>query len=306
MGKTYIFGHKNPDTDSIVSSLVMADFERKMGNPDAVSCRLGMLNKETEYVLNYANVEPPMLIEDLEDGSEIIIVDTANPDELIPNLSNVKIKKIVDHHQVLLSTSYPLFYRAEPVGCTETVMYKLYKENNLEIDKKIATLMLSAIISDTLLLKSPTCTDDDRNAVKELSKIANVDYNKYGMDMLKAGTDLSSFTIDEILHLDAKAINLKDVKAMIAQVNTASIPEVMKMQDDLEAGMKKIIDENNLDLFMFLVTDIVNSNTQTIALGKRADLVEKSYGVKLVNNSALLEGVVSRKKQVVPIMTENA
>ena len=206
MGKTYIFGHKNPDTDSITSSLVMADFERKLGNADVVSCRLGMVNKETEYVLNYVGEKAPELIEDLEDGAEVILVDTANPGESIPNLANVKIKKIVDHHQVLLNTSYPLFYRAEPVGCTETIMYKLYKENGLEIDKKIATLMLSAIISDTLLLKSPTCTPDDVKAVQELSKIAEIDYNTYGLEMLKAGTDLSSFTIEQILSLDAKMI----------------------------------------------------------------------------------------------------
>lgn len=306
MGKTYIFGHKNPDTDSIISSIVMADFEKKMGNPYAVACRLGMVNKETEYVLNYVGVESPMFIEDLENGAEVIIVDTANPGELIPNLNNVKIKRIVDHHQVLLSTGYPLFYRAEPVGCTETIMYKLYKENNFEIDKKIATLMMSAIISDTLLLKSPTCTDDDRRIVKELAKIAEVDYEAYGMDMLKAGTDLSSFSIDEILHLDAKAIALKDVKSLIAQVNTASIPEVMTMKADLESRMKEIIEEEGLDLFLLLITDIVNSNSQVIAHGKSASLVEKAYGVTLEDNTALLEGVVSRKKQVVPIMTENA
>ena len=185
-------------------------------------------------------------------------------------------------------------------------MYKLYKENNLKIDKKIATLMLSAIISDTLLLKSPTCTEDDKNAVKELSKIAELNYETYGLEMLKAGTDISSFTIDQILNLDAKSINLKEVKSIIAQVNTASIPEVMKMKSDLEAGMNKIIKENNLDLFMFLITDIINSNSQVIALGQKANIVEKAYGVKLENNTALLHGVVSRKKQVVPIMTENA
>ncbi len=306
MGKTYIFGHKNPDTDSIISSLVMTEFEKRTGNAEVVACRLGMVNKETEYILNYVGIEAPELIEDLEDGEEVIIVDTANPGELIPNLENVKIKKIVDHHQVLLNTSYPVFYRAEPVGCTETIMYKLYKEHNLQIDKKIATLMLSAIISDTLLLKSPTCTEDDINAVKELSKIAEINYETYGMDMLKAGTDLSSFTIEQILALDAKAISLKDKKSIIAQVNTASIPEVMKMKSDLEAGMNKIINENGLDLFMLLITDIINSNTQTIALGNSANIVEKAYNVKLQDNTALLEGVVSRKKQVVPIMTENA
>jgi len=306
MNKVFVFGHKNPDTDSIISSLVVADFEKKLGNENVISCRLGNINKETQYILDYLGLEAPMFIEDLEDGSEVIIVDTANPGELIPNLANVKIKKIIDHHQVLLNTGYPLFYRAEPVGCTETIMYKLYKENNLSIDKTIATLMLSAIISDTLLFKSPTCTDDDIAVAKELAKIAEIDYESYGMDMLKAGTDLSSFSIAEILSLDAKAINLKDKKSIIAQVNTASISDVMKMKSDLEQEITKIIEENNLDLFMFLITDIVNSNSQVIALGNSASIIEKAYGVKLEDNTALLTGIVSRKKQVVPIMTENA
>lgn len=305
MEEILVFGHKNPDTDSITSSLVMANLENKLGNK-AKACRIGKVNKETEYVLNYLGIEAPEFIEDVEDGQEIIIVDTANPAELIPNLENAKIKKIVDHHQVLLNTSYPVFYRAEPVGCTETIMYKLYKENNIEIDEKIAILMISAIISDTLLFKSPTCTKTDIETAKELAKIAKIDIEKYGMEMLKAGTDLSSFTIDEILKLDAKETSLKDVKTIINQVNTASIPEVMKMQKDLEIGMQKVIDEKGLDLFVLLITDIVNSNSQVIALGKNASLVEKSYSVKLENNTALLKGVVSRKKQVIPIMTENA
>jgi len=267
MGKVLIFGHKNPDTDSITSSLVMANLEKKLGN-DVEACRLGKVNKETEYVLNYVGVEAPRLIEDVEDGGEVIIVDTANPGELIPNLANVKIKKIVDHHQVLLNTSYPLYYRAEPVGCTETVMYKLYKENGVEIDKTIATLMVSAIISDTLLFKSPTCTDQDVTVAKELAKIAEIDLEKYGLDMLKAGTDISSFTIEEILNLDAKQTSIKNIKTIVNQVNTASIPDVMKMQKDLEDGINKIINEKELDLFVLLITDIVNSNSQVIALKK--------------------------------------
>lgn len=306
MEKTYIFGHKNPDTDSITSSLVMTDFERKLGNASVVACRLGNLNKETEYVLNYLGIEAPELIETIDDGANVILVDHNSPKESIDNLENLNVLKVVDHHPVKLETSYPLFYRAEPVGCTETIMYKLYKENGFEISKTIATLMVSAIISDTLLLKSPTTTDDDRKAVRELAEIAGIDPEVYGLEMLKAGTDLSSFTIDEILHLDAKKIDFKEVKSIVNQVNTADISEVMKLKSDLEARMNEIIEEENLDLFMFLITDIVNSNSEVIALGKSASLVEKAYGVKLENNTALLEGVVSRKKQVVPVMTENA
>ena len=306
MGKTYIFGHKSPDTDSITSSLVMAEFEKKLGNTDVVACRLGNINKETEYVLNYFGIEAPEMLENVNDGENVILVDHNSPKESIENLEKVNILKIVDHHKVAIETSYPLYYRAEPVGCTQTVMYKLFKENGFEISKEIASLMISAIISDTLLLKSPTCTEEDKKAVEELAKIAEIDYEKYGMEMLKAGTDLSSFSIDEILHLDAKKIDFKEIKAIVNQVNTASIEDVMKMKKEFEARMNEIIAEEGLDLFMLLITDIVNSNSQVIALGKNASLIEKSYGVKLEDNTALLKGVVSRKKQVVPILTENA
>ncbi len=305
MEKILVFGHKNPDTDSITSSIVMANFEKKLGN-DAKACRLGNINKETEYVLNYLGIEVPELIENIPDGSNVILVDHNSQEESISNLDNLNILKVVDHHKVALSTSYPLYYRAEPVGCTETVLYKMYNEYGVKIDKEIASLMLSAIISDTLLLKSPTTTDEDRKAVKELSEISGLNPETYGLDMLKAGTDLSSFSIEEILKLDAKQATLKDTKAIINQVNTASIEEVMKMKKELEAGMEKIIEKENLDLFMLLITDIVNSNSQVIALGKAANLIEKSYNVKLEDNTALLKGIVSRKKQVIPVLTENA
>jgi len=245
MGKTYIFGHKNPDTDSIISSLVMTEFEKMLGNKEAVACRLGIVNKETEYVLNYLGIEAPELIEDLEDGAEVIIVDTANPGELISNLENVKIKKIVDHHQVLLNTSYPVFYRAEPVGCTETIMYKLYKEHNLQIDKKIATLMLSAIISDTLLLKSPTCTDLDINVAEKLSKISNTDINSYGLEMLKAGTDLSSFSEKELLNL--ANLEKEDTIFFIADNKKRATELAGQIREELG----KRLDLINHDIFAF-------------------------------------------------------
>ena len=305
MEKILIFGHKNPDTDTITSSLVMANLEKKLGK-NAEACRLGKINKETEYVLNYLGIEAPRLIENLEDGADVILVDHNSPDESIGNLDKLNILKVIDHHRISLNTGYPLYYRAEPVGCTETILYKMYNENNVEIDKTIATLMLSAIISDTLLFKSPTCTDEDKKVAEELAKIAEIDINTYGMEMLKAGTDLSEFSIDGILSLDAKQIDFKSVKSIVNQVNTADISDVMKMKSDLEAGMQKQIDEKGLDLFMLLITDIVNSNSQVIVLGNSSALVEKAYGVKLEDNTALLEGVVSRKKQVVPIMTENA
>ena len=306
MVKTYVFGHKNPDSDSITSSLVMANLERELGNADAKAYRLGSINKETEFILNYLDMEAPVLLETVEDRANVILVDHNSPAESVDNLENAKILKVVDHHKLALETSYPLYLRFEPVGCTETILCKLYEENDVEITKEIATLMLSAIISDTLLLKSPTTTEEDKAAVEKLAKIADIDYEKYGLQMLKAGTDLSDFSVDEILSLDAKQIDFKDVKSIVNQVNTADIDEVMEMKEDLEEGMNKIIDDEDLDLFMLLITDIVNSNSQVIVLGKESSLVEKAYDVELDDNTVLLVGVVSRKKQVVPVMTKHA
>ena len=306
MVETYVFGHKSPDSDSITSSLVMTNLENELGNSEAKAYRLGSINKETEFILNYLDMDAPELLESVEDGANVILVDHNSPAESVDNLENANILKVVDHHKLAIETSYRLFLRFERVGCPEIILCRLYEENGVEITKEIATLMLSAIISDTLLLKSPTTTDDDKAAVEKLAKIAEIDAEEYGLEMLKAGTDLSSFTIDEILALDAKQIDFKDVKSIVNQVNTADISDVMAMKEELEEGINKIIEKEDLDLFMLLITDIVNSNSQVIALGKDAGLVEKAYGVKLEDNTVLLEGVVSRKKQVVPIMTENA
>ena len=306
MAKTYVFGHKSPDTDTITSSIVMANLEVQLGNTEAKAYRLGNLNKETQYVLDYLDIEAPELLETVDDNANVILVDHNSPKESVENIENANIQKIVDHHKVAFNTSYPLYVRIEPVGCTQTILYKLYKENNVEITPKIAFLMLSAIISDTLLLKSPTTTPEDIQTVEELNKLIKEDYQEYGLEMLKAGTDLSTFTIPEILKLDAKQIDLKDKKSIINQVNTTSIDDVMQMKEELEDEIQKIIKDEELDLFMLLITDIINSNSQVIVLGEHAHIVEKAYDVKLEDNTALLEGVVSRKKQVVPIMTKHA
>lgn len=306
MEKILIFGHKSPDTDSIMSSLVMADLEKHMGE-NATACRLGDLNKETEYALNYFKVEAPQLIETIKEGTQVILVDHNEFAQSVNGIENAKILKVVDHHRICgFQTSEPLFYMAEPVGCTSTILYEIYKMNNIEINPTIAGLMLSAIISDTLLLKSPTTTMKDQKALEELGKIARVDLNTYGLDMLKAGTDLSDYSAEQLINLDAKNINMNGNNVMIAQVNTVSIEDVMKNKENLEIAINNAISENNLDLFMLAITDILNSNSQVIALGNRTDMVEKAYHITLENNTAFLPNVVSRKKQMVPVLQENA
>ena len=307
MDKIFVFGHKSPDTDSICSALVKAILDKKKNGVEHIPARLGNVNKETQYVLDYLGLEAPMFIENIKEGQKVILVDHNEFAQSVTGIENAKIIGVIDHHRICgFQTAEPLYFTARPYGCTCTILYNMFKDSNIEIERTEAILMASAIISDTLLLKSPTTTKKDVEALKDLASIANLDINTYGLDMLKAGTDLSSFSAEELLEIDAKCIDMKGNKVVIAQVNTVDIEDVLKSQKDLEAAINKKIEEENLDLFMFAITDIVNSNSEALVLGKRTDIVEKAYNVKLENNRAFLPGVVSRKKQMLPIMQENA
>ena len=307
MEKVFIFGHKSPDTDTITSSIVMENLEKKMGNTGAKAYRLGKINKETEFILNYFKVEAPELLEKVEEKSNVILVDHNSFAQSVEGIEKANILKVIDHHCISgFETSTPLFYIAEPVGCTATILYELYMMNKIEIEKTIAGLMLSAIISDTLLFKSPTCTEKDKEVAKELAKIAGIDIEKYGMEMLKAGTDLSDFTAEELINLDSKEFEANGMKFQVAQVNTASIEDVLKSKEEIENAINAFIKANSIDLFLFAITDIINSNSQAIILGTKTDVAEKAFNVKLENNMAFLPGVVSRKKQIIPVLKENA
>ena len=306
MEKILVFGHKSPDTDTIASSIAMAYLQTKLGKV-AVPKRLGNISKETEFALNHFKIGVPELLDSVSEEDTVILVDHNDSAQSVDNILNSKIYMVVDHHQISgFHTSAPLYYYAEPVGCTCTILYKLFNDNNVVIPADVAGLMLSAIISDTLLLKSPTCTETDKKVAEDLAKIANVDINSYGLAMLKAGTDLTSFSEEELVNLDGKIVNLTDtVKAKISQVNTADIDEVLLRQAKLEAAMNKDIENLGLTIDVLLITDIINSNSQVVVLGEKADVVEKAFGVKLENNTAFLPGVVSRKKQVIPVLTAN-
>ena len=307
MENILIFGHKNPDTDSIVSAIVLEKMERAMGVNNVKACRIGKINKETQYALEYFNVQEPEYIEEIEEGQYVMLVDHNGFDQSVKGIEKAEILKVIDHHNVAESfkTDSPLEYIAMPFGCNSTILADMCRQNNIPVDKEMAGLMLSAIISDTLLFKSPTCTSADEEVAKELAKIAEVDVKKYGLDMLKAGTDLSEFSPSELINIDSKTYSTNGVKYQVAQVNTASIEDVLKDKAEIESAMESFIKENSEDLFVFLITDIIENDSQIIVSGSRKDIVEKAFGVKLEDNMACLIGVVSRKKQVVPVIDKN-
>lgn len=288
MNKIYITGHKNPDTDTIMSALVAEYLYTHLGyNVEAI--KQGELNPETKFAIEKTGLRIPNTITKLTKNSKVILVDHNNPMESLENITELNITNIIDHHAIKLDLGSPTYVRTEPVGCTATILFKMFRENSIEIPKNIALAMLSAIISDSLLFKSPTCTDEDKKVASELEKIAGINKEEYGMEMLKAGTDLSSYSIEEILNIDRKTAVYGNYKASINQVMTADVEETLKLKEELEAGMQKMIENENLDLFMLLITDIINSDSTVIALGNKTEAVEKGYNVTLNNNMAVLK-----------------
>lgn len=305
MGKVLVFGHKNPDTDTITSAISYAYLKQQLGM-DAEAVRLGTVSNETAYALDQFGFEAPRLIEKAApEAAQVILVDHNEKQQSVDDLSEVQVIEVIDHHRIAnFETNDPLYYRAEPVGCTATILNKLYKENGVEIPKNIAGLMLSAIISDSLLFKSPTFTEEDRLAAEELASIAEVDAQEYGLAMLKAGADLSDKSLEELVALDAKEFVMGNVKVEIAQVNAIDVNDVLNRQAELEALLNDVIQKKDLDLFLFAVTDILNNDSVVIVLGKEAERASAAFNITLDNNTATLKGVVSRKKQIVPVLTE--
>ena len=305
MTKTFIFGHKNPDTDAISSALIMADFEQQTGNTEAKAYRLGEISAETQFALDYFNVEAPELLNEDLKGQDVILVDHNEFQQSADTISNATIKHVIDHHRISnFETADPLYYRAEPVGCSATILYKMYKERGFEIKPEIAGLMISAIISDSLLFKSPTCTKEDVDAAQALKDIANVDLEAYGLEMLKAGASTTDKSAETLVNMDAKSFNMGDYVTRIAQVNTVDIDEVLDRKEEFEKVMLEMSANEKYDLFVLVVTDIINSDSKILVVGAEKDKVGEAFKVQLDDGMAFLSGVVSRKKQVVPQITE--
>ena len=304
MTNILIFGHKNPDTDTICSSIVYNNLKRLQGM-DTEAVRLGEINDETKYALEYFNVRLPRLVEGVAEGQHVILVDHNEFQQSANGIEKAVVREVIDHHRIAnFETAAPLYYRAEPLGCTATILKKIYEEQSVHIDKQMAGLMLSAIISDSLLFKSPTCTLQDKVAAEELAKIAEVDAEEYGLAMLKAGASTTDKTAETLISLDAKEFVLGADKLVVAQINTVDANEVADRKEELEAAIKAELSSKGLAAYVFVITNILTSDSEVLVLGEKQDKVAAAFGKTLENDFMTLEGVVSRKKQVVPQITE--
>ena len=235
---------------------------------------------------------------------KVILVDHNEFSQSVEGIQDAQILEVVDHHKFAnFQTNEATKIKTEPVGCTSTIVYSLYKEAKVEVDKTNALLMLSAILSDTLLFKSPTCTSRDVEVAKELAKIANVsDIQEYGMEMLIAGTSFAKASMKEIINQDKKVFPVGDIEIAVAQVNTVQIKELSDRKEEIEKEILHEIGKYGYSLFLFVVTDIINSNSLVFTYGKELELVKNAFGKDVINNEIMLENVVSRKKQIIPFL----
>lgn len=304
--KELVFGHQNPDTDAITAAMAFSYFQNQLGyETEAVA--LGEPNDETKYALDHFDMKAPRVVKTVSNEvDKVMLVDHNEPQQSVSDLDKVTVTHLVDHHRIAnFNTAQPLWITARPYGCVSTIITELFQQKHINIPANLAGMMMSAIISDTLLLKSPTTTDHDREAVKYLAKVAGVDdYEEYGIDMLKAGTNIAKKSDNEIVDGDAKTFELGGAKLRIGQVNTVDLDDVFSRQDDLEKEMHNLMDQNGYETFVLMVTNILNSDTDLFVVGDHTDVVEKAFGKKLENKRMNLPDVVSRKKQVVPPLTD--
>lgn len=302
MSQVFVIGHKSPDTDSIAAALSYAALKRTLG-VDAVAKRAGEVNKETKYALEYFGVEAPEYVEHVAADQPVILVDHNESKQRADGIDPAQILEVVDHHRLGdLETPGPVFLLFRPLGCVNTVIYGLYKLHGVVPAKDIAGMMLSAIISDTVLFRSPTTTDEDRKAVEELAAIAGVDYEAYGMDMLKAGADLSDFTAEQLAHNDTKEFEAGDKVFTCGQISVMDIAPIEAKKAEILAVLNAEKAAKGYAGSYLMVTNILTENTDLWYTDGDEAAAEEAFGKKAEGGKIFLPGVMSRKKQVTPFL----
>jgi manganese-dependent inorganic pyrophosphatase len=299
---TYIFGHTNPDSDSIVGAISLAYLKNNLGE-DCVATRQGDISPETEFILNKFNTNAPELKISYA-GEKVYLVDFSDLAQAPKDIKEATILGIVDHHKLGdITTDTPLECWIRPIGCSNTVIKQMFDYYKVDIPENIAGMMMCAILSDTVIFKSPTCTKEDTKAVKELSQICGIeDYKALAMEMFIAKSAVDGASARNLNTRDYKAFDMNGTKVGIGQLEMVDISVLDKRIDELFEDMKLMKAEDNLHTIAILLTDIMKEGSRLLVLSDDVSKVENAFNVKIENNQAWLDGVLSRKKQVIPFL----
>jgi len=301
--KTISIGHKNPDTDSVLSAILVSRFGKKIFGFDVEAVTAGSVNNETKYILNLLKIKKPRILKKLK-NENVILVDTTEPGQIIDGLTEENLTAIIDHHNFGgLKSIKPIYARIEPIGCTGSVIYKILREKNIKIDKISAVLMIAGIVSDTLNFHSPSATNEDRKILKELNKIAKLDIKKFVENLFSAKSSLKGISVRDIVDKDYKKFEMGKNKVGIGVWETTD-PESVNLQKDkiIKALINKKKKEK-MDYLFFAVVDIIKNNSYLYVIENKEEvLARKVFGEEIKNNIMFLKKIVSRKKQMVPVL----
>lgn len=301
----YVIGHKSPDLDSVVAAISYANFKNELENTDRYKPAVaGEINKVTEFVLGRYGFEKPEQLEDAENKA-MILVDHNEESQRLQENENTMIMEIVDHHKLNFSYADPIPVLIKAWGSSNSVIYNEYKNNNIEISDKLAGLMLSAILDDTVITKSPTCTEVDKKIIEELAKLAGVDnWQEYGMEMFKVKSSVSEMNADEIIKLDFKDFEFNQGKIGAGQIEVVDLEEVESKYEEIITEMKKMQEAGGYHSIVLMVTDIIKEGSMVLVVTSDQENMDKALENEVKNNRVYIEGLLSRKKQLTPNLTE--
>ncbi|MCK5111636.1 MAG: manganese-dependent inorganic pyrophosphatase [Arcobacteraceae bacterium] len=298
----YIFGHKIPDSDSIVAALAMAYLKNALGI-EAIAVRQGDINPETKFILEKFDLEIPELKTSFA-NNEVYLTDFSDIAQAPDDIGKATIIGIVDHHKLGdLTTSTPLECWIRPVGCTNTIIKEMFDYYEVEIPKNLAGAMMCAILSDTVIFKSPTCTKLDTKITKELASIAQIeDYKALGLEMFKVKSAVDGTPVRELVMRDYKPFDMNGLKVGIGQLEVVDLSIFDDIKDDLLIDIKALKEEKGLDTVLLLLTDIIKMGSEVLVSSNQEETIEKAFDKKIVDGKFWLDGCLSRKKQVVPVL----
>ncbi len=298
--EVYIIGHMNPDTDSICSAIAYAEFKKQTGLGDNyLAARIGELNSETAYVLERFGFSEPVLLENGA-GKKIILVDHNEESQSIDGYAEADIVEVIDHHKINFRCSEPILYHSEPLGSTATIIAEMFLSSLEEVDKGVAGLLLSAILSDTVVFRSVTTTDRDIEVADKLAGFAGIDDVKaFGIEVKKAKSSLEGICARDIIFSDFKDFEFNGSRVGVGQIEVVDNREAVDRGGELIDELEKIKLDEGYDLLVLMVTNIMDEGSELMVVGL-TDRVEAAFNSKVEDNRVYLKGVMSRKKQVVP------
>ncbi len=301
---TYIFGHTTPDSDSIVGAISLSYLKNKLGE-DTVPSRQGEISAETTFILKRFGFEQPMLKTNYA-GENVYLIDFMESSQSPKDISDATILGIVDHHKLGdLKTNAPLEMWVRPVGCSNTIVKQMFDYYNIEIPKELAGMMMCAILSDTVIFKSPTCTKEDTKACKALAQIAGIeDYKALGMEMFIVKSDVLSDTKRALVLRDFKDFNMNGNKIGVGQLEVVDLSVFDNMKEELFEAMAELKAEESRHTVLLLLTDIMKEGSQLLVLSDDNSKIENAFNITLENKQIWLPKVMSRKKQIIPFLEE--